>query len=178
MNKGRRLQPLNFRWGGCGSEDPKVAVQERIPKPHSLALSSTPILGQHLPNTFFGMQLFTYNWKLPAYVWASLLRVLLWSFCLQFELVCLYLELFFLQLKLFCLQWECVCVGLPKRTVGKKHPAVGIKATTIRKRASHLSFGTFPCQTIPSATPLNSPDRGQSPKIRFSKLPGSGLKKI
>ena len=54
-----------------------------------------------------GMQLFAYNWKLPAYSGASFLTVVFGNlFWLQWELSYLQLELSYLQLKPFCLQWE------------------------------------------------------------------------
>ena len=62
---------------------------------HSLPLEPQIFMSM---NMIMGCSFFAYNWKLPAYNWASLLTVV--------EEVFLQIELFYLQWELSCSQWE------------------------------------------------------------------------
>ena len=87
-----------------------------------------------------GMQLFAYNWRLPAFIWASLCTVGLESFFAHNR------SFFAYNWSIFAYNWRsfALCVNMfvwaPKRTVRKKALTVRTKAPTGSKKL-HLQMG-------------------------------------
>ena len=83
------------------------------------------------------MEMFTYNWKLPASIELLCLQLCSGAFCLQAEHF-LQLELFYLHLKCFRSRWEYMC-HLSTSTDCKKRLSCMQKITNFQWRSFLLS---------------------------------------